>query len=341
MSQLTILLPFGLPPPELANDLLRECKAPALATLLSRAKSHQSETFDIFARTLPHERWLAQRLPLHAQACGPDSPAFAAAAMAEFGLAAQAGVWFIVEPVHIHVARDHLVLTDRRRLSLTEREADSLFESAAASFAEAGLALQRGDGRVWFVRADEWSALQTASPDAACGRNIDIWMPKGPGELAWRKLQNEVQMAWHTDAVNQEREANGLPSVNSIWLWGGAALTGNAIAPADSGVAGWPSALGIASAAFAIPDVAASRAEFIALDGLCAPALAGDWSGWLHAMEDLDSNFFAPVLDGLKSKRLDRVTLVASRNGALAEYGITPGSLKKFWVKPSLSRLAS
>jgi hypothetical protein len=36
----------------------------------------------------------------------------------------------------------------------------------------------------------------------------------------WRKLQNEIQMLWHIDPVNETREQSGLPSINSLWING-------------------------------------------------------------------------------------------------------------------------
>jgi hypothetical protein len=36
----------------------------------------------------------------------------------------------------------------------------------------------------------------------------------------WRKLQNEIQMLWHIDPVNKEREQRGMPSINSLWISG-------------------------------------------------------------------------------------------------------------------------
>jgi glycosyltransferase involved in cell wall biosynthesis len=36
----------------------------------------------------------------------------------------------------------------------------------------------------------------------------------------WRKLQNEIQMLWHIDPVNEEREQRGMPSINSLWISG-------------------------------------------------------------------------------------------------------------------------
>ena len=71
-------------------------------------------------------------------------------------------------------------------------------------------------------------ALAGASPLRATGRNIEIWLPHeartGERSRAWMKLQNEVQMAWFEHPLNVEREARGLPAINSIWLHGQGAL---------------------------------------------------------------------------------------------------------------------
>jgi hypothetical protein len=49
-------------------------------------------------------------------------------------------------------------------------------------------------------------------------------MPRDTNEIGiaklWRKLQNEIQMLWHIDPVNEEREQRGLPSINSLWISG-------------------------------------------------------------------------------------------------------------------------
>ncbi len=222
MRHFEILLPFALPAPELAADLLRTLNVPALSTLVAKAKTPVSRNFDPFSRSLPHETWLAERLGLANQLVADSSPPLAISRMRALQPESTAGFWFLLQPVHIHIARDHLVLTDLRRTTLSEQESRALFDAALPLFRQAGKDLQYGDANTWFVRADDWRQLQTATPDAACGHNIDIWMPKGEGERAWRKLQNEVQMEWHENAVNTARAAQGLPPVNSLWLWGGA-----------------------------------------------------------------------------------------------------------------------
>jgi hypothetical protein len=81
MSHLDILLPFGLPPAEMAADLLRELKTPALATLTARTKSCSQHAFDGFSRALPHEAWLAQQFGLAQKIPADSSPPIATALM--------------------------------------------------------------------------------------------------------------------------------------------------------------------------------------------------------------------------------------------------------------------
>src|SRR5690606_10769345 len=149
------------------------------------------------------------------------SPSLGTALAHAANLPVAQGCWFVLQPVHIHIARDHLVLTDPRQLQLEESHSCTLFDIARPLFEEVGKTLLWVDAATWLLRADDWQALHTASPGAACGHNVDIWMPQGEQARDWRRLQNEVQMHWHGHAVNDERAAQGQRPVNSIWLWGG------------------------------------------------------------------------------------------------------------------------
>ncbi len=220
MSQITLVLPFALPFPEFAPDLVRALGAstPALAALLTRTSSHARVPANDAVRALPHEQWLARALGLQ----DGGRPAFAAAAMRALGIAPEAGTWFIVNPVHIEIARTHLMMGDPAGLRLPEADSRALFETAQPYFEEAGHALVYGDARTWFMRADDWAELDTSTPDATLGMDLTDWMPVGARAAAFRRLQNEVQILWHTHPVNAEREARRLPPVNAFWTWGAA-----------------------------------------------------------------------------------------------------------------------
>ena len=348
MRHLDFLLPFSLPSPDLAADLLRALRLPSFALLAARAKAGQLDVNDGFARALPHEAWLAERFSLQAGLAQGGSPPVAPAAMAAFGLEAGQGRWFVLQPAHLHVARDHLVLTDQRQLALDEHESRALFDNARALLADVGVPLLYGDARTWFLQAGDWRALQTSTMDAACGHNIDIWMPKGPDERAWRKLQNEIQMEWHVHPVNEARAARDAKPVNSVWLWGGGELGADVPSSAYShawGLHGWAAALAASlPAASALADAAsviaaAPRRGLLVTDTLTAPALAGDWSLWLDAWHALEADWLAPLLAALQAGKLDTLTLVLGDGMRLLELTASRASLRKFWVQPSLARL--
>ncbi len=322
-----LIIPFALLPAEHARDLLAALHAPSLAQLLSHASAARREAFEPYAPLLPHEQWLAASQQ-------DNSPAITHALMQQLGLSAEPGYWFVLQPAHFHVARDHLVLTDRRQLTLDDATSRTLFDATHSLFDELGYTLRYGDARHWLLRADAWSELRTCSPDAACGHNIDVWLPRGPGERDWRRLHNEVQMLWHTHAINDAREQRGERRVNALWLWGGSVgLSGQAVQQAGLRE--------LARCSLGLPAAPMCNEESpLVLDTLMAAALAGDWSGWLAAMAELDANQFRPLLTQLRQGAIDGITLVLTDSTRANHWQLRRSSMRKFWIRASLARLA-
>lgn len=341
MKQLTLALPFALPPPELAADLRRALRTPALAALLSRTNHQCLLPFDNATRLLPHEAWLAHRLGLSR---APDSAPFATATMRGYGQAPAEGHWLLVHPVHVQIARNHLLMGDQRQLPLDEADGRALFEAAKPYFDEIGKPLSYGDAATWFVRADDWSALRAASPDAATGQNLNAWMPEGDAARATRKLQNEVQMLWHEHPVNQARQARGLAPVNSFWLWGGADAAAGAADPPPlftDACPPWLAALAEPRRRqAALPAVLQEERALVVLGQLTGAGLAADWSEWLLHMQRLEQEWFAPLLAALKSGALGQLDLVLSHRDAYAEFGSSKNAQRKFWRAPTLNKLS-
>jgi len=130
-----------------------------------------------------------------------------------------------LQPVHLHATRDHLILMAQSQIDLTENESVKLLQVALPLIEEdfGNKILFQGQ-RDWFISAGPFASLATHSIDQAHGRNIDWWMPRDTNESGvaklWRKLQNEIQMLWHIDPVNEEREQRGYPTINSLWISG-------------------------------------------------------------------------------------------------------------------------
>ena len=342
MSHLQIILPFSIPPSAMTANLLRELQTPALAMLIAHAKRMPVRVIEDFSRALPHEFLLAEHSSLRdaiesttpnldLQKNRQNSPASTHNKMHQFGLTPSNGFWFTLSPVHIHVARDHLVLTDQRKLTISADEAHALFDVAKILCDEVGISLLYGDEKNWFLRADQWRELQTSTLDAACGHNIDIWMPKGEHSLAWRKLQNEIQMSWFIHAVNVNREELGGTRLNSLWL--------------HSGSEGMTSAPNVQDANQTLDQLVAKfkrdEMHHLYLDALLAPALNNDWPAWLDAIHQLETAWFAPLLQALKDKKIQSVSLIVTDANKVISFKLTQRSFWKFWTSPSVDKLFS
>ncbi|MFM0730886.1 regulator [Paraburkholderia sediminicola] len=222
-NRLHLLLPFALPAAADASTALHDIQSPALDRLIARATPVERVIGEDFQRTLPHERWVARQFgALPSGAAAADE-----APLAPYMLRADGGepgnaTWACVQPVHVRIAHDHLVLIDPASLDLTDDEASVLLAVARPLIEELGVRIEAPKPTRWYLSGDGFGTLAGASPLRASGRNIEIWLPheahSGDRSRAWMKLQNEVQMAWFEHPVNEAREARGLPSVNSIWF---------------------------------------------------------------------------------------------------------------------------
>jgi hypothetical protein len=336
MSATTVVFPFALPPAPMAPDLIRALQtsgAPALSALLSRhvAQEYLADTAD--HRVLPHEALVARALGLAAQ----DAPV-AAAVMAGFGKRPDAGHWFIVHPINVQVGT-HLQMTDRRATRLGEDEARTLFDSVLPLFREDGHELVYGDALTWFMRADAWAELATASPDAASGDNLHPWMPTGDAARAFRRLQNEVQMLWFSHPLNEARQARGLAPINSFWLWGGAQAAQQVQGTlATAEVPDWMAMLAAPDRRAVTP--ADLRPGELAVVGHALPSgLAEDWSQWLAAMAQLENDWFAPLLTALRAGTLGELTLILTNHESWLETRTSKMAQYRFWRGHSLKAL--
>ncbi|WP_229262880.1 hypothetical protein [Duganella radicis] len=302
------------------------------------------KVFDNDSRVLPHEAWLAHALGLASAPDQPDTGApLATAVMRGCGLHAEAaeGHWFMLQPAHVQISRTHMLLSDLRGVQLNEADSRGLYDLARPYCEEIGKPLLHGAPGLWFLRADDWAGLRTASPDATSTQSMSDWLPEGDHARDFRKLQNEIQMLWHEHPINQARQARGLQAINSCWLWGGAGPTtpSGSVAIAAGG-APWLAALSAA------PQPSAEQLlgqpggpASVLLGDLIASAQVGDWADWLARMQRIEQEWLAPLLAALKAGRVSRLNLVLShRNGWTTVSGAAM-ALRKFWRKPALTPL--
>jgi hypothetical protein len=350
-TRVHLLLPFALPTAADASTALHDLRSPALDKLLARATLVERVAGEDFQRTLPHERWVARQFGAVAANAIDDAPLAPYMLLADGGTPGQ-DEWACVEPVHVRIAHDHLVLIDPSALDLTVEDATKLLSVAKPLIEEMGVRVEAPTPYRWYLSGDALGKLAGASPLRASGRSIEIWLPhdvsSGQRSRMWMKLQNEVQMGWFEHPVNEAREARGLPAVNSIWLHAqGVAqpvrspfvrVLSDAAATRGLALAGAVET-GAAPASFrALPPLGAGT-TLVELNPFAAPFIAQDWAAWQAALDALEHDWFAPALAALDSGDLGALALTLAGDTGSVTLSATRGDLRKFWRRRVLASL--
>jgi hypothetical protein len=288
----TVVVPGALLPSPIAADVVSAATMPWLSAALARGEvdddRHPGD--DTLA---PHLHWLWRQFG------GTGEPVTAPYALRALDPEADPGAqcWH-VDPVHFAFARDHLLVGPLDEPP-AGAEAEALAAHLRSALAERGADDQptlHVHGSRWLLSlARPWS-LRTTPLDGALGQSaLDHW-PTGDDATLWRRLLTEVQMRWHSDPVNELREAAGSTAVNAVWLHGGgtwAPLPSRpfvAVAGNDPVLRGWALASGVPDGAIcdegAMPPV---RTDIVSIRGeLLAPSQFEAWGQWIERLAQLD-----------------------------------------------------
>ena len=335
-----LLLPDLFWPEPGKRDIYRGITTPALERLLAKGRQHTEAEV-----TASAEAWLCHRFDLDPQGEIPAAP---------YCLLADGGVpgehyWLRADPVHLRLEGGRLVLADSGAFPLSQQEAENLTDSLNAHFARDGLEFYPLRPDRWYLRVAQAPALETTPLAQAAGRSIDALLPRGADAATWQARLNEIQMLLHGHALNEQREAAGELAINSVWLWGGG-MSGSLAAAFNAVWSRDPFAAGLARAArIAARELPGDAAELlrsgtgadtgvnlILLDRLRAPAQYGDAHGWREALQQLEHDWFAPLLDALRQERIGMLSLHALGPAGALSVEVTRGDLRRFWrrVKP-------
>ena len=319
------------------RDIYRELDTPALEQLLGKGRRQHADAGSA-------EAWLCAQFNLDKQGDWPVAPYSLLADGGEPG----AHHWLRADPVHLKLDGNRLVLADSGIFPVSQQEAESLTDCLNAHFSGDGLSFYPLRPDRWYLRAEAAPALETTALPEAAGRSIDALLPRGADAASWRTRLNDIQMLLHGHAVNEERESAGKLPINSIWPWGGGRLQDSVSAPCDAVWSRDPFAAGLAQAAHIaarnLPDGAAdllraSASEgvnLILLDRLRGAAQYGDAHGWREGLQQLEHDWFAPLLQALRQERVGMISLHALGPAGVLSAETTRGDLRRFWrrVKP-------
>jgi hypothetical protein len=335
-----LLLPDLFWPDRDFPDIHRGLELPALQRLLARGRRGGAED----AESESAEAWLCQHFEVDKQGDWPAAP---------YCLLADGGQpgkhhWLRADPVHLKLESGRLVLAASGVFSISQQEAESLADSLNAHFSANGLVFYPLRPDRWYLRVERAPALETTALPEAAGRSIDALLPRGADAAAWRARLNEMQMLLHGHAVNDARERAGALPINSVWIWGGGSIANSAATPCNAVWTGDPLAAGLAQAArIAARPLPGDAAELlragastgvnlVLLDALRAAAQYSDAHGWRTALQQLERDWFAPLLQALRQERIGMLSLHAPGPAGGLSVELAKGDLRRFWrrVKP-------
>jgi hypothetical protein len=251
------------------------------------------------------------------------------------------GEWICADPVHLHFARERMLLADAGDLALDPTETKALIDAINAHFTDLEAELLRFEARSpqrWYLRLKSPPRARFKPLNEAIGRPVENFLPQGDDEQRWCRLINECQILLHNHPVNQARRAQGRPTINSLWFWGPGHLPRRTAAPAPVICTDDPLARGLARAAgmqvLEFGDKLPSQDAMVFATSLLRPSLYLDIDSWRTELEKLEASCFKPALTALRKRRLSAVHISAPGDRATLELHIRPLDLYRLWRKP-------
>jgi hypothetical protein len=313
----------------LQGDGYQNLRSPALEALLCRAESRPIQATHYY-------QWLGHAFVL-------DKLAVAPITLQADGHEPGSAYWLRADPVHLRIQRDEMFLFDAQAAPLNQIEADAFCITLNHHFERDGLQFIAAAPDRWYTKLDSEPELTTTMLDQASGNSIDSLMPAGAESPLWRQRMNEIQMLLFEHPVNVARESRRELPINSVWFWGGGFMPQSIRSDYTQVMSDEKFARGLAQAArvdgqtlsannMQLPSHGSNK-KLIIIKKLYNSMLYGDLAKWRDAHEQLDTEYFAPMLAALKSGAINSLTIIDPNNYKPREFVITKNSLRKFWCR--------
>lgn len=201
------------------------------------------------------------------------------------------------DPIHLEVGMNDITLTQVID-DLSDDEAEELIDDLNQHFKQDELEFVRGSNRHWYIVLPEQEAVKSTPLDEVLRKNIKNYLTHSETRN-WNVLQNEAQMILHASAVNNQREMAGLPTVNSLWFWGGGEIDVNDSGQKDVVCVYHNESYEAETKAKTVATAVNCEVEQLAEDGNHLAALKGKNQG--KSIIILDQLFQAAINDNLDS----------------------------------------
>ncbi len=266
------------------------------------------------------------------------------------------GSLLCADPVNLSFIQHSLVLSPIEGESLTESDSHALLTSLNEEFAGEGHFMADTKAETRQQSASHWYFIPdhpiSTLPDlAACsrlaGRRVDADETRHMLDRDALKWLNRIQMCLNQHPVNETREAQGLPPINSLWPWGWGRLD-HSPQTRFSHVSGQSALLAGLCQSTRTPlaatgDFASMTGNHLVVDvGMTEAISHDDLAAWQRDMTRLVSNWISPALVALSNHQhaLQSMTLISP--GANHEYRWTledsHKSLRGGWLQRLFGR---
>jgi hypothetical protein len=128
--------------------------------------------------------------------------------------------YWIATPLHLSAGLAQVHLDHRGLLRLPEPQLAALAGAFARTFAGSGFTLAPLPSGEFLLRAPGIEAVATTDPERCAGGEIAAALPRGAQAAGLRRTAAEIEMWLH--AQGAAGRATAEPTVNALWLWGGA-----------------------------------------------------------------------------------------------------------------------
>lgn len=149
-----------------------------------------------------------------------NSIPYAAISALGHGLDAAQGYWLHMDPVELLVDGGNICMVGKDHLSLIQDESKQLVTMLNRFLAQDNLTLLYGEPGEWFLNVAMSPQVTTKPLRDVVAQDIKAHLPVGQNQSKWHTLLTELQMLLFDHEVNQLRQKQGRPLINSVWLWG-------------------------------------------------------------------------------------------------------------------------
>ncbi len=303
-------------------------RLPALETLLGRGSAASGACENECA-------WLCGHFGVQKQTDWPVAPLAFAGDGGEPGSAC----WLRADPVHLRLHNDGLTLLAPETLEITADESHQLAGALSRHFDAEGFVFHAPHPRRWYLQMPQAPKIRTVTLKQAIGRDVNRLLPEGEECLRWHRVFNEVQMLLHAHPVNAAREDRGAAVVNSLWFWGGGTLpapssTFDAMQSDDPLAMGLARLAGIIAAPLPVGGgFGAGNNTLVDLRNAEREFMRANAAGWRQALETLETRWFAPILDRLRSGEIGRAVIATVADGSRHEWSVMRGARWRIWKR--------